>query len=172
MIFDYQLFKLINDFATKNLYLDWLGIFAAKYLIFVIVAISLSLFIRNRLAAINAFISSIIALAINYLISLIYFRPRPFVSHLVNLLISKPASDKSFPSDHTALAFALAFSIYFSLRQAQGKLNKKLGIFLLVLALIVGLGRIYVGVHYPLDILGGILVGFLTAFLVKRVKKK
>jgi undecaprenyl-diphosphatase len=169
MNFDYQILKLINDLAGKNQYLDWLGIFAAKYLIFLmVIALVLGLLIKRwpdyRLAIIKAFISGAFAYVINYLIGFIYFRPRPFVLNEVTKLIDKSPLEKSFPSDHTAVAFALAFSLYFY--------NKKLGSVLLFLAFIVSLGRIYVGVHYPLDILGGVLVGFLSAFLIERLVNK
>ena len=169
MNFDYQIFKLINDLAGKNQYLDWLGIFAAKYLIFLmVIALILGLLIKRdrnyRLAIIKAFISGTFAYVINYLIGFIYFRPRPFVLNQVVKLIDKSPLEKSFPSGHATVAFAMAFSLYFY--------NKKLGVILLVLALIVGLGRIYVGVHYPMDILGGVLVGFLSAFLIERLVNK
>lgn len=166
MNFDYQIFKLINDLAGKNQYLDWLGIFAAKYLIFLmVIALVLGLLIKRwpdyRLAIFKASVSGAIAFVINYLIGLIYFRPRPFVLNEVTKLIDKSPLEKSFPSGHATVAFAMAFSLYFY--------NKKLGVILLILALIVGLGRIYVGVHYPLDILGGILIGFLSAFLIEKL---
>jgi undecaprenyl-diphosphatase len=168
MNLDFQIFQVINNLANKNIYLDWLGIFAAKYLIFIIVAVVLGLAILKKdriykLMAFNAFVAAGWAWVINNLIGLIYFRPRPFVNHEVLKLIQKSALEKSFPSDHVAISFAIAFAIYFY--------NKKLGIIFLILALIVGLGRIFVGVHYPLDILGGIIVGLLSAFLAKRILK-
>lgn len=166
MNFDYQIFKLINNLAGKSQYLDWLGIFTAKYLIFIIaIFFILYLIIKGwqnfKSVILKAFFSGALAYTINFLIGLIYFRPRPFVLNEATKLIDKSPLEKSFPSDHTAIAFALAFSLYFY--------NKKLGGVLLFLAFLVGLGRIYVGVHYPSDILGGILVGFLSAFLVEKL---
>jgi undecaprenyl-diphosphatase len=169
MNFDYQIFQLINSFAGKNVFLDALGIAAAEYLIFIMAAIVLLLIFwikykAIRLQIINSVAASVLAWAVNAAISVIYFRPRPFVSHEAINLINKSADSKSFPSDHTAIAFALAFSVYF--------FNRKLGILLLALAILVAFGRIYVGVHYPLDIVGGFIVGMGSAIFVKRLSDR
>ena len=103
-------------------------------------------------------LSVLISFLISQLIGLLYFRPRPFISNFQVVNDINPLSEKSFPSDHTTIAFALAAAVYCS--------HKKLGIFLLILAFLVGFGRIYTGVHYPLDVLGGILVGIISALLV------
>jgi len=90
-------------------------------------------------------------------------RPRPFESGGVQeLLFHRPTY--SFPSDHAAAFFALAFSLLFS-----G--DKKLGMIFLVLSLINSLARIASGIHWPLDILGGMVVGFAGALIVKLLDK-
>jgi undecaprenyl-diphosphatase len=77
-------------------------------------------------------------------------RPRPFeVLSGVNLLMK--AGSFSFPSGHAAMAFMAQTVLSYSF--------KKWRIALFILALSVGFARIYVGVHYPLDVLGGIIVG-------------
>ncbi|MBI4652688.1 phosphatase PAP2 family protein [Candidatus Kuenenbacteria bacterium] len=100
-----------------------------------------------------AFSSTVLAWLLNHLISLMYFRPRPFVSHNNIFLLIQHNQDKSFPSDHTTIAFALGLSIYL--------FNKKLGILALICAFFIAFARIFSGLHYPLDILGGIIVAFL-----------
>jgi undecaprenyl-diphosphatase len=63
----------------------------------------------------------------------------------------------SFPSGHATLSFALAFSIFLY--------DKKIGSLFLLLAFFVAMGRIFTGVHFPLDILvGGILGIFVSWF--------
>ncbi len=91
--------------------------------------------------------------------------PRPF-STLTNLhvLITLP-NDYSFPSGHAALTMAFATAVYFY--------NKQLGTVLFAFAFVVGLARIYVGVHYPLDVGVGFLLGFgivklFGHFLIKK----
>jgi len=88
----------------------------------------------------------------------IWHRPRPFVDQQVNQLIEHSASG-SFPSGHIAFLFALSAAIYF--------FNKKIGWLFFGLSFLIGLSRIFVGIHYPLDILGGIVVGILSAVLLK-----
>ena len=90
-----------------------------------------------------------------------YFRDRPYVlfpqiipevKHLFYL-----PTVSSFPSYPAALTFAFAFGVWLR--------NKKVGIVLFVLSVVMGLARIYVGVHYPLDILGGAAIGIAVTYL-------
>jgi undecaprenyl-diphosphatase len=90
---------------------------------------------------------------------LVYFRPRPYSKKRVNLLAPVPSKkDSSFPSKHTTLAFAVAFSVLFY--------KRTLGCILSLLALLAGLSRIWMGQHYPSDILGSALIGGVTAICV------
>jgi undecaprenyl-diphosphatase len=173
---DYQLFNSIYSLSGQSRLLDFFGIFCAKYLIFVIAGIVVGWWLglhktkpsfswpligrRKWLIFGNASLSVLLTMLLNYALGFLKFRNRPFVSFNTGRLVN-PFSEKSFPSDHTAVAFALAASIFF--------FDKKLGVVLMILALFVGLGRIYAGVHYPFDVLGGILVGVLSAAFMKLV---
>ncbi len=88
----------------------------------------------------------------------LFFTIRPFkINGFPPLTITNP-SDNSFPSGHTASAFALATAIFL--------INKKLGVLMFVLSSLVGLGRVLSNVHYPLDVLGGLVLGiFVPLFL-------
>lgn len=82
-----------------------------------------------------------------------YFRARPFnvlPPGSVHLLFYKP-TDSSFPSNFAAVIFSIALPVFIR--------NRKYGAWLLALAVISSFGRVYVGIHYPLDILGGLGVG-------------
>jgi undecaprenyl-diphosphatase len=70
----------------------------------------------------------------------------------------------AFPSGHTTLVFTLATATYF--------FNKKLAYFLYASGLIIGLARIAGGVHYPSDIVGGIILGILIGFIVYKLWKR
>jgi len=83
---------------------------------------------------------------------------RPIVSNPI--IIEKGFS---FPSQHTAIVTVLGVVIF--------SLNKKLGILILISALFVGLSRIVLGVHYPVDVLGGWVLGGLIGFLFIRLFK-
>ncbi len=192
ILFDARLFRQINDAAGRGGFLDALGVFCAEYLIFVIVALvlldlvltlrrgrmgrirsawnRLSDLIRRRAApppgaaAVRALFASAFAYAGNFFFSLVWFRPRPFVSLLqVHQLIAKSPLEKSFPSDHSTLAFAIAFSAL-TVRPAFGLL-------LVVLAAAVAWGRVFVGVHYPLDVAAGALAGLFWALVIARLDR-
>lgn len=117
--------------------------------------------INNKLVVLQALLAAIFSYFTAYFVKFIHLRKRPFTGREVIQLLENPLTSQSFPSGHTTLAFALAFTIYFY--------HKRLGSFLLFLAFLVGFGRVLTGVHYPIDILGGILIGFFGALILKFV---
>lgn len=89
-------------------------------------------------------------------------RVRPYdVNLTVQLLISRPI-DYSFPSGHSAASFAAASAMLFA-----G--SKRLGWAAVVLAAIIAFSRLYLYVHYPTDVLGGILLGIVCGFVAGRI---
>ncbi|HPV70382.1 MAG TPA: phosphatase PAP2 family protein [Candidatus Magasanikbacteria bacterium] len=165
---DYRLMRLINGWAKHYKLLDYFGVFCAVYLIWIMVALALSLFFYipkniNRLKYLFVLLaSSVGAYLISAVFGFIYGRARPFVGfNGLNQLIATSFSHKSFPSSHSTLAFALAFSVLF--------FNRPLGILMLILAILVAWGRVFVGVHYPMDILGGAILGGLVSLVVYRL---
>ena len=68
------------------------------------------------------------------------------------------APDYSFPSGHTGSAFALAVVIFMVM-------DRKYGIIALILASLMGFSRLYVGIHYPSDVLGGVILGVVTSVI-------
>lgn len=168
---DYTLFKIINGLAGKYFLLDKLMIYIALYIQYLF-GVALLLFwfkkgskdevIENRRSALFSMLTLGAAAIVNFVIGLFYFRPRPFVSHAVNFLIKHPAN-ASFPSDHATAAFALAFPILF--------VNKRYGWVMIVMAVLLSFSRIYVGVHYPADIITGILISYGVFYLIKKYYK-
>ena len=129
------------------------------------------------------------AYALNLAIEQFVFEPRPFISHHVIQLISHPA-DASFPSDHTAWSFAVTGMFLFLLWpawQRARRLYKETGdltlsrtliypglITLLALGMgcLIGFARVFVGVHYPDDILGGALDGLIAAIIITLIRSR
>lgn len=110
--------------------------------------------------------AGLLAMALNFLatnitIKNIVARPRPYVSiEALEILIEQPG-EFSFPSGHTSSSFAFAFAFYLLM-------TKKYGVPALVLAALIGISRLYVGVHYPTDVLGGLVIGVLCGLAVVR----
>ena len=91
----------------------------------------------------------------------LYFRPRPFdavLDHEVAVLLYRP-TDSSFPSNSAAVAFAAAGGVWLISRRA--------GLALLGVAVAYGTARVYGGVHYPLDIVGGAVIGLVAIAMAR-----
>lgn len=175
LAFDISLFRDINSLAGHRAWLDALGIFAARWLIVAIAVAAAwpwlaSLFRREprrearqgRRLAFAALLAAAMSFGFNWAFSLIRFRHRPFVALTdVHLLVPAPLTAHSFPSSHSAIAFALAFTVLLA--------RRSYGLALLALAVGVAFGRVYVGVHYPLDVLAGLFVGLGCAALAVRL---
>lgn len=100
----------------------------------------------------------------NLILKNLVARPRPFtIATEVALKIPRPG-EYSFPSGHTMNSFTAAVSIFL--------FYKRPGVAALVLAGLIAFSRMYLFVHYPTDILGGILLGTLDAFLIFRLTSK
>jgi undecaprenyl-diphosphatase len=173
--FDAEAFRRLNNLAGKFPAVDAVGVFCARYLVILMFAAVVA---RTVLAArrpdsrdlaalleaadLRAVVSGMLAFVGNWLFSLLVFRPRPFVVlHGVHRIVPVPISPHSFPSSHSSVAFALAFSMLF--------VDIPFGLVLLVCATAVAFGRVYVGVHYPLDVIVGIFVGLFWALAVQFV---
>lgn len=102
----------------------------------------------------------------NVVIKNLVARTRPFTA--VQLLVAKPR-DYSFPSGHTAASFASVTALYLAGEKKMWKVA-------LVLAVLIALSRLYLYVHYPTDIIGGVIFGSLSGYLgykiVEWIQKK
>lgn len=141
-------------------------IFGARFIIYLTFLLMFILAfrggIKEKKAMIIAILSIPILILIIKIIHIFYFEPRPFITYRFSPLVD-PVGDATFPSVHTSLMAALAFSyVYFRSKWAS--------VFLLLMFW-VGISRIYVGVHYPLDILGGFIVGIISLAIALQVKK-
>lgn len=114
---------------------------------------------RSKLAAVSAGLATAVALLASAALGHLWYHPRPFADHPdATLLLVPHQADNSFPSDHAAAAFALASAVI--------AFHRRLGAAFLAGAALVGIDRILVGVHYPVDVAAGALVGAASAALV------
>lgn len=116
----------------------------------------------DRRGALTAFVAALGALAVVQVIDRLWARPRPFIAHpdTVHLLVAHGA-DPSFPSDHVVAACAIAVVLV--------SFHRRWGVVALVSAAVLAYARVYIGVHYPGDVLGGFLVGTLVALVLLRL---
>ena len=166
---DEKIFNLIHQLVGKSRLLDLSAIFFADYSGYILILIALVIIFsakkyKDRIYNL-AFVSLILLLSngiITQTIRFFFFRERPFAALNFTPLIEKSSFEAAFPSGHASFFFALAFAIYY-----LGE--KRWSLIFLVISILMGIARVYVGVHWPLDIVSGILVAFVSAFVVKLI---
>lgn len=139
-------------------------VLSAKYLYLFIIFITVIFFIKEKTRRKNIIIFSAIILPLAYIIAQIagkiYYDPRPFVvGHFIPLVAH--AANNGFPSDHSLISFAFASIVFL--------FNKKLGSVLFILGFLVGLSRVYVGIHHAIDILGSFLICVIAASICVKI---
>ena len=150
----------------ENLRFDWLSpiVIGITYLgnagLFWIALSVLLLFFKNqRKLGLTCGLSLVLdLLSVNIFIKKVVARTRPYevIEGLTKIIGEQ--SDYSFPSGHTAASFAVATVLLM-------RAPKKLSVPMFILACLISLSRLYVGVHYPTDILGGAIIGALCGIL-------
>ncbi|MCI3204532.1 MULTISPECIES: phosphatase PAP2 family protein [Pandoraea] len=142
-----------------------LAVFLAKYLILLLPIGLATLWLaggRDREGAVHGLLGVGLVLLVNGVIGLAWFEPRPFVVGLgTNLLPHAPTS--AFPSNHGAIMFTSAFV----LMGAVARTPRLLGKLLLICALPVCWARVYLGVHWPVDMFGALAVSIVVALIMR-----
>jgi undecaprenyl-diphosphatase len=170
--FNTQLLEFINNASGQYHLLDSIFIVATSYVTLVVIGIAVLYYFfvylpwrEEGMARVVAFRNAwniawavFLTWMVVSLIKVLVAFPRPFQTiKNLHVLISLPSS-YSFPSGHAAVTMALATAVYFY--------RKRLGELLFVYAFVVGMARVYVGVHYPLDVGAGFLIGYLIPKLL------
>lgn len=168
---DYRLYHAINQFVSHH---SWIGsgLSVVENWAVPVVAVAtfaLWLFARPgssrkwKLACTSALTSAGLALLVNQLIAQVWRRARPFAAHPSARMWGSRSHDPSFPSDHASAAFAIAFAVFL--------FDRIVGSVFLAAAVLIGVGRVFIGAHYPADVLAGCLVGLASALLVARLAR-
>lgn len=167
MDFDANIIKFVYEYLRSPILdqlmvlISWLG---DGGLIWIIISIVLLLSRKYRKIGIMAVASLLLSaligeVALKHLIN----RPRPFIEiSYLQLLVDKPSSP-SFPSSHTVIAFAVVGII------ARTISNKLITISAILLACLIAVSRVYLTVHYPTDVVGGIVIGLISSTIIYRL---
>ena len=166
LMLDQRFFIWIHSLAEKSRLLDFLGIFLAEYLGYFLIGATITLVFRysddwkKRWQYFSTMSLSVILSRgiFTEFIRFFYYRPRPFVALDFTPLIAE-MNESAFPSGHMSFYLALVLPIFL--------IDKRWGWRLTAGVLLMGIARIFIGVHWPLDILWGILTALLSFYLVK-----
>jgi undecaprenyl-diphosphatase len=150
-----------NLLFSSNIFITFL----ASFLIWLLFAGVLYLWVINKRISkyieILAFLSAFVAWAITEILKQLISVPRPFEVTGYSPLTATVPGDNSFPSGHSALAFGLATVVMIK--------NRKLGIYVLMGAIGVALGRVLSNVHYVIDVLVGSWIGIVIGIVASKI---
>ncbi len=157
--FEFTILNFIRENLTHpilDIVMKFITFFANGGWFWILLGVAMLFFKKTRKIGITLCLALLINLIIcNLTLKPLVARTRPYALQEGISLIIKTPSDFSFPSGHTSASFTGAFSVF--------AYNKKYGAFALVFASLIAVSRLYLFVHYPTDILGGIAVGAVCA---------
>ncbi|MFA5937057.1 MAG: phosphatase PAP2 family protein [Candidatus Paceibacterota bacterium] len=170
-----QIFFFFYNLAHQSVFIDDLIIFLADFFPYIVVFLAVVFLLRRidwdiKLQAPEffykfkefflIFFSSGLAWLLSYVLKLLFHTARPFdtFSNVNSLFVE---TGYAFPSGHSTFFMALAVAIFLK--------NKRIGCIFILFAILIGLSRIIAGVHFPIDILGGFVLGGAIAFFLKNV---
>lgn len=176
MNIDLTIFNVIHNLAGRNALLDWLGVFCAEYLGYVLILFLFAyafykmvsnqknqkqsaweIYKNNFKMVVEALVAAgFTRFVLAEIIRKLMFRARPFVQLNLQPLINQSPLEASFPSGHATFFFALSTIVYFY--------NKKMGVWFYIASILIVLGRVFVGIHWPSDILAGAILGILVGW--------
>jgi len=162
-----EFFHWINASANPPVFVPPTAYFCAEILLYILALWMVIAWIRGkasiRVGLLYATLSTGLGLGINQLIGQLWYHPRPFEMGIGQLLL-KHAPNTSFPSDHGLVFFSIGLALLWLTS------TRRLGAIITLTGVIVAWSRIYLGVHFPLDMLGSFVVaiistGFIYLFL-------
>jgi len=171
MFADIWLTASINSFVLHYSWLDFLGIFLANYLPFILVIVFIILGLKNVrdslssraglpfrwLMLFEGFLAGFWGFFIAGAIGFLWNRPRPFVLGDAQLIVSHAASS-AYPSTHASIFFALSTIVFLY--------NKKVGFWFLLASVVMSLARVFCGLHWFSDVSAGMGIGIFIGLAV------
>jgi undecaprenyl-diphosphatase len=164
-----KIFFKLNSLANRSKFLDRFFIFWARDFLFIFIFFSFVVFLFKGVAGffgltrneiITAVLIVIFAWIASTFLKVIHFTPRPYLyeKKKVRILLRKSPKSPAFPSGHAAILFSAGGALLC--------LSPILGIVVCIFGVFVVLARIITGLHWPVDVLGGAILGLLLSFLV------
>ena len=167
-LFNQTLFLLINADIQPNALIVMLAKLMADLPIWLVPSLLIIGWLRGdnsiRKGFLTAALTAVIALSVNQIIGFFWQHPRPFMMGLGHTLIPHVA-DSSFPSDHMTLFSSIAVTFLLSRKYLIGWV-------IFIMAWTVAWARIYIGVHFPFDMIGAFILSISVALLMEPVWKK
>jgi undecaprenyl-diphosphatase len=155
---DYKWFMFINKIVSSYPLIDNFMIFFAEYVQYAFVILLIMLWWRNkktdRIIVFQVLVAFSLSYSVNRLIELFMYRERPFISHDIVQLVEHTANS-SFPSDHASSAISIAVTLML--------VTLRYRYVWFMFAILITFSRVWVGVHYPFDVVAGALNGILIA---------
>lgn len=163
---DIQIFYLINIYMQNPLFDFIMPVMSEIGYFGFWIIISIIIFIiggeKGRKVAVLCITALIAGYFISEILKIIVARPRPY-ELLEGVRVLVPASGYSWPSGHSVASF-IVFTIY-----GMAIIGKRYGLaYLFILVCLIMFSRVYIGVHYPSDVLSGALIGIFCALLILR----
>lgn len=173
---DLYLFQVINGFSRRYWLVDYIAIFTAEYFGYFFVLTALFFILKEKKWSDRIYFFSLISLSlilsrgiIAEIIKFFSHRQRPFVLLNIQPLIEKNDIYMSFPSGHAAFYFALAFSVLLFYFAKEKNFKNKIGFWFFGFAILIGIFRIFAGIHWPSDVLIGATIGIVSVYIVKKI---
>jgi undecaprenyl-diphosphatase len=168
---DWRIYHAVNRFVADHSWLGRLFHGIETYGTYVIGIAAVLLWLAARpggdrkwkIASGSALAAAAVGLLVNRLITAGWHRDRPYQTHHVEHLWGPHKTDPSFPSDHASASFAIAVAVCL--------IDPFVGAAFLVLAVLITIGRVVIGEHYPGDVLAGAAIGTVAAVVVVRLAR-
>lgn len=161
---NHRLFLILNASGHPDPLTVTLAEIAASWLVYAAAALVAALWIWGRRDARGALLATVlgvsVALGINQMLGLLWFEPRPFMIGLGHTL-APHALENSFPSDHATFLWSLGFALL-----ATGA-ARWWGVMICVVGLLVAWARVYLGLHFPIDMAASFFVAIAGAGLAR-----
>jgi undecaprenyl-diphosphatase len=164
-MFDLTILTTLNHLAQDSESFKAVAVFAAQPLLWLMAGWYVVVFVWHKRAGLTELGALTLGAVLGNLVKIMlgwwWFRARPFVAGLSQLVIAEPWDAQSFPSGHAMFSFFLATLLY---------LHRRDWWWAYLIAAVIALARVAVGVHYPTDVIAGALIGTAFGFVARKLE--